>query len=481
MNSSLATLVYACGIAGLFYLDREKSVRASKALWLPVIYLWIIGSRPVSVWLGIAPDSGANVQMEGSPFDRNVFLVLLIAAIGVLIYRGPRAFRFITANWLILAFYLYCLISVIWSDYPDVAFKRWTKAIGDVAMILIVITDGEPVVALRRLFSRVGFILLPASMLLFKYYPALGRQYSEWTGEASITGVTLDKNLLGSITFLLSLGATWRVLALLRSDKSTPDRRRHLLAQGILLGLGIYLLSIANSATSLMCFVLGAGFLLATNLRYVRRHAAAIHVLVLSLAIVAGSVMLLGGGADVAQALGRNSTLTGRTDIWAAVIPLAPNPLVGAGFESFWLSPKVHQELWALMPGLPLNEAHNGYIEIYLELGWIGLIFLAAILLDGYRRSVNAYRLEPALGSLFIAYILTTAVYGITEAGFRMVGAIWIFLLLAVIGASIAAAGVPLREPQPVNAATDRSNELRVKNALNMAPRRMSYGCKSIR
>ena len=52
MNPTLATLVYYLGIAGLFYLNRDKTVHTSKALWLPVIYIWLVASRPVSVWLG---------------------------------------------------------------------------------------------------------------------------------------------------------------------------------------------------------------------------------------------------------------------------------------------------------------------------------------------------------------------------------------------------------------------------------------------
>ena len=76
MNPSVASLVYACGIAGLFYLERDKSVRTSKALWLPVVYLWVVGSRPVSEWLGIAPAVGTNVQLDGSPVDRLFFAAL---------------------------------------------------------------------------------------------------------------------------------------------------------------------------------------------------------------------------------------------------------------------------------------------------------------------------------------------------------------------------------------------------------------------
>src|SRR5258705_10185933 len=98
MNPTLASLICACGIGGLFYLDRDSSVHTSKALWLPVAWIWIVGSRSVSEWLGLAPASG-NVQLEGSPVDAAVLGVLLAAAIVVLIRRGSSTRAFLSANW----------------------------------------------------------------------------------------------------------------------------------------------------------------------------------------------------------------------------------------------------------------------------------------------------------------------------------------------------------------------------------------------
>src|ERR1700734_792936 len=152
MNPSYATLIWACGTAGLFYLDRDKTIRPSKALWLPVMWVWIVGSRSVSEWLGLSP-TGTNVQLEGSPIDAAIFGVLSAAAIVVLIRRNRRTRALLAANWPILIYFLYCLISVAWSYHPDVSFKRWTKSIGDLAMVLVVVTDGKPVAALRRLIS----------------------------------------------------------------------------------------------------------------------------------------------------------------------------------------------------------------------------------------------------------------------------------------------------------------------------------------
>jgi exopolysaccharide production protein ExoQ len=441
VNPSIASFVYACGIAGLFYLDRDTSVRTSKALWLPVVYLAIIGSRPLSAWLGIAPPPGADVQLDGSPVDRAFFAVLWIAAICVLVGRGRKVSAFLKANGPILAYFLFCLLSVSWSDFPGVALKRWVKAVGDLLMILIVLTDEQPIAAIRRLLSRTGFVLIPLSLLLAKYYPEFGTSYDQWSGSQFVVGATLNKNVLGVITFVLLLGAVWRIVTLLRAEEKMPDRRRHLAAQCALLAMGIYVLKLADSDTALVAFLLGAGLLCATSSRFFKRNASAVHVLVAALIVIVCWLTLVGGFASITHALGRKSNLTGRTDVWAAVIPLAGNPLVGAGFESFWLSPRVHQRLWELFPGLPLNEAHDGYLEVYLELGWIGVGLIAIVLLDGYRRAVKAFRREPMIGGLLLAYILSGMVYSIAEAGFRMLDPIWIFLLLAIVEASRVAVG----------------------------------------
>ncbi len=157
--------------------------------------------------------------------------------------------------------------------------------------------------------------------------------------------------------------------------------------------------------------------------------------------------MLVGGGSDVVHALGRKSNLSGRTDIWAAVLASGTNPLLGAGYESYWISPHeiifariLRDQGWWHPEGL--NEAHDGYLEIYLELGWVGVCIISLCLISGYRHAVAAYRLNPSVGGLLLAYIIVTAFYNITEAGFRMLDPMWIFLLLAIVSASGMRAGL---------------------------------------
>src|SRR5579872_4086604 len=343
MNPSLARLAYWLGIAGLFYLNRDKSVRTSKALWIPVIWYWIGGSRPVSAWLngGFVTGDQAEALMDGNPTDRLVFFVLLAIGVVVLVNRGRISRLLMAANWPILLYYSYCLVSVAWSDFPDVSIRRWIKATADIVMPLVVVTDAQPTAAIRRLFSRVGFIILPVSVLFIKYFPELGRTYDPWSGEPANTGLTTNKNMMGVIAFIYALGALWQVLRLFRGS-NMENRKRQLVAQCTALGFGIWLLDNVHSATAGTCFWLGAALMIVASLPRVWGHPSALHRLIMTLVVV--GVLVKVTGADtlvITQGIGRNADLTGRTDIWAMVIPMAPNALLGAGFESFWLGPRL--------------------------------------------------------------------------------------------------------------------------------------------
>jgi exopolysaccharide production protein ExoQ len=439
----IALVICIVGIAGLFVLDRDKSTHNSKALWLPVIWLSIAGSRAVSQWFGLqaGPVGELASTTDGSPMDAAIFAALLAVGIVVVFLRRDRTGALLKTSVPVLIYFLYCLISITWSPIHGPAFKRWTKDVGDLVMVAILVTDGQPIAALRRLYSRVGFILFPISIFLIRYTD-LGRGYDPDGGPMN-TGVTTNKNSLGMIVFLITIGALWNVRALVM-NKESANRTRRLVAQGILLTFGIVLLQMAHSATSIACFILGGGLIFATGLRSMRIRPARVHALCLGIVLVGGVMLLSGGQSFVTSALGRKENLSGRTDIWAASLAAADNPIIGTGFESFW-----NTNVEKVARGLPgyweihnLVSAHNGYIQIYLDLGWIGVSLIALIIITGYRDSIKAFRRDPELASLFLAYIATCTIYSITEAGFRTLTPTWIFLLLAVVSASGVSAGL---------------------------------------
>ena len=78
-------------------------------------------------------------------------------------------------------------------------------------IIFVVLTEQNPVLAIRILFCRCAFILVPFSVLFIKYYPDLGRAYTR-AGGAMATGVTTQKNSLGEVVLVCSLFLLWDLL-----------------------------------------------------------------------------------------------------------------------------------------------------------------------------------------------------------------------------------------------------------------------------
>jgi exopolysaccharide production protein ExoQ len=439
----IALLICSTGIAGLFFLNRDKSTRNSIALWLPVMWLWIVGSRPVSAWFGMGGPSAGTLAstLDGSPLDAAIFGILVLAGSAVLFSRVSKTKALLKVSGPLVVYFLYCLMSVTWSPIPGPAFKRWTKAIGDLIMVFIVVTDGKPIEALRRLFARIGFILFPASIFLIRYTD-LGRGYTP-DGLPENTGVTTNKNSLGLIVFVVSLGVLWNVRALL-ADKQAPNRTRRLVAQLTLLTFGIVLMQMSHCATGGLCFLLGGGLMLATSLHAFRNRPGRVAALCMFVVLAGGLGMFFGGGSVLSESLGRGEGLSGRSQIWAASIAAAGNPIIGTGFESFWNTnvEKVAQGLQGYWEIHNLVSAHNGYIEVYLDLGWIGVCLIALILINGYRRTTKAFQYNPEVASLMVAYVATATFYSVTEAGFRILTGSWIFLLLAVVSSSAVVSGL---------------------------------------
>jgi O-antigen ligase len=427
-----ATIVYIAGIIGLFYLDRAPRTRLSQALWIPTVWFFIVATHPLSYWFNIRAQANMVLRYEeGSPFDASVYGLLICAGLGVLAGRPNKLAAFLRNNWAIILFFLYCAVSIAWSDFPLVSFKRWIKAIGDLVMILILVTDARPVDAVKRLLTWLGFVLLPLSVLFDKYYPNLSRAYSmSW--QVMIAGVTGGKNELGGLCLVTGLGSLW-VLLDLWQNRETPFRRRRLLARGIILAMAVLLCNQANSMTSFSCLLMAVTVMVLSGLRGVRRHRGRVHMLVAGLVVLSIFATLLDESGVLVSLLGRNPTLTGRTDIWRAVLSMHTNPLVGTGFEDFWMGSRLVRA--DELVGMVIQEAHNGYIEMYLNLGWIGLILLGTIVVTGYRRIIALYRRSPRIGGALLAFFVVIIIYNLTEAGFRTLSLIWdMFLLVVVLG-----------------------------------------------
>jgi O-antigen ligase len=419
-------------IAYLLHRDSREAPHVSSAVWIPTIWLLINGSRQVSQWLGGDHGFSAQALEEGNPIDKAVYGALIVAGISVLVNRRVRFGEFAKNNLWIMLFLLYGALSILWSDFPLVSFKRWVKALGDPLMVLVLLSDPHPVRAIMSMIRRCAYVLIPLSLLFCKYYENLGRNFDAW-GTAAYTGATLDKNMFGYLLFAFGLF----FVASFVSGLNTRGERRTLSDQMINLVLVLmvaWLIPLANSKTSTLALAAGVAVVVALQFPTVRKHVWFYVPAALVIALAADELFSV--KSAVLEASGRDPTFTGRTGLWETLVQEPINPLLGVGYASFWLGERL-QRFWAMYTTSPPIQAHNGYLEIYVNLGLIGVLLIAGVLWTGLRRagarvrssSRHDGRDEAIFRTFGFAYAVAYLLYNVTEATFAGLNPLFLIFL----------------------------------------------------
>ena len=433
MPPFIALFVWFVLLLALLCFDPAKIRATSVALWVPVIWMFFAGSRLPSQWLGALTGGSwmaANLQ-DGNPLDRSIDLVLIGLAIAILVTRSFDWGSFFTRNLAVTAFIIFAMLSVFWSDFPLVAFKRWFRDLGNYIMILVVLSDPLPLDAVRTVFRRLGYLLVPLSILLDKYFPQMSKMYDPWSGAGMYVGVTTGKNLLGLVALLSGVFFFWDTVVRW-PDKNERRAKRAILVNVVFLAMSFRLLINANSATCKVCMVIGCLIVAAIQSKWGKRHPGFLKMLIPgSFCLYLILTFVFGMSGNLAAAIGKDPTLTDRTKIWAFVLGMHTNPWIGTGYESFWLGPRL-QWIWQTSGLGTINEAHNGYLEVYLNLGIIGLLLIAGILIASYRTICKRFAPFSSLASLSLAVWAIVLFFNVTEAGFRS-GLLWFAFLLVAI------------------------------------------------
>ena len=272
MPPLLAAFLTCAFIVFLFARDSREKPNITGALWIPLLWLLIISSRFVSDWLSLfGLHVGAASLEEGSPVDASVYFVLMAAGLYVLHQRRVSLSKIVRNNQWLTIFLIYCFVSIVWSDFPVVALKRWVKVLGHPIMALIVFTEPDPGEALISLMKKCAYIILPVSILFIKYFPQWGRGFDSWSGAAVNMGITTNKNLLGCICMILGFFCFWYLLQTLHAEKSRGRRNELILTAGLLVMVW-WLLSMAHSSTSLVSLLIGVAVVALLGLRVVNKR-----------------------------------------------------------------------------------------------------------------------------------------------------------------------------------------------------------------
>jgi exopolysaccharide production protein ExoQ len=351
----------------------------------------------------VLDNSTPEAVAEGSPLMQGLWLAIyaLAALRAVQHYREIK--EIVRANKLLVLLEVLAILSAIWSADAGVTLRRGIAVVATTLFAMDLATRYSIREQLRLLGYVLGFLLLLSVMFQIfmpDLIPAVDSGYS-----GAWHGVFQQKNEFARMVALATLVFLTR---------SRPPRWSRLVTIG-LITVSAALILVSQSRTAL---VVMAAVLVLLRIFRLRRHGTKALIGGIVAVVLVGMVLSIAVDTEsMAGMLGRDTTMTGRTKIWTlALESLAERPFLGYGYSAFWnVSPEALRISQILHWQVP--HAHNGFIDLPLQLGFVGLIlFLAVYVVAVWRAIAYAYS-DPDSEALWpIAYFAFVLLYQFTES-----------------------------------------------------------------
>jgi len=331
------------------------------------------------------------------------------AYIAILALVLPR-FRVVLAGArrapLIVALNLFCFSSVFWSVAPADSARRSVALLLSTIFGLYIGARFAQVRYLRLLALVFGVVILAS--FLFALLPGqIGVMTKPEDLAGSWRGIYSHKNYLGRVMVLLMM-----VLAVIAPR--FPAWRNYIRLEFL---LAVALLLLSGSKTSLIvAIVIAAAYCVVSLLRRRSNPKAALMISgLLALPVVVVAIFNLDA---VFELFGRDATLTGRTDIWDLIWEeIQNNYWFGYGYQAFWVDPiGPATRIWLTLKW-DAPEVHNGYLELWLGLGFFGLFIIVTSMATNFALAWKASRGADRLASYWAVLYLTFFIsYNLSES-----------------------------------------------------------------
>lgn len=304
---------------------------------------------------------------DGPAILRIMWLPVYALGLVWLVSRPMQGLRAVSRAPLMLVLALLCMASALWSLDPGLSMRRGFAVVMSVLFGFAIAArwDWKQLITLLAITYA---ILAFGSLLAVVVSPSFGIQQEIHVG--AWRGLWSEKNTLGAI---MSYGAS----ASIGAAAVMPKRRLFWLAV-MALQAGLVLMS--TSKTGLLALLLVVGG--AMGIALVRRGFgfAALMIFFLVIGAGLGTLVLTLAPVEFLEMLGRDATLTGRTDIWDVLIgQVLDRPWTGYGYGAFW-TVESGPVFWVRQAtNWPVPTAHNGWLEVALAIGLPGLILLTLV------------------------------------------------------------------------------------------------------
>ncbi len=311
---------------------------------------------------------------EETPILRLVWLPVYGIIAGLLLYRFERVLTAWPA-WIVLGLLvILAFASKYWSIDPATTTRRVIALTisGSFAMYLGTVFGGRH---LPRLLAHGALLMGVGSLVMIAAFPAIGIHQDVNAG--LWRGLWYEKNQMG---FVMVAGAIGAAACLAQTPE--PGQPRRWMAPAVALLLAALLVLGTQSKTSLLCLMGGCGLI--GGLWALRQGGPVFSVVMVWLGVVAAAVgveLWMTESAEILTALGKDPSLTGRTDIWESLMRrVAERPWTGFGYSAFWGLESTPAAYVRLETGWLVPSAHNGWIDLLVQLGWPGAVVVALVM-----------------------------------------------------------------------------------------------------
>ena len=323
-------------------------------------------------------------------------------------------------------FLMWISASTMWSAAPSLTLQAATLTALTAVGVGTCVAELGPRLSLTVL-ARTAKGLLLASLALYAFWPTFAREDGDLYG-GTLKGVFIDRNTaaFAFVVFFVALAVDGLAI---RRNSGVYGWLLVALVAVLLTGSGTGLAMVALAAVLLM---------LAAGLRGPDGKIKAIRLALILPSLTFAFIWLGNNLVNVSPLIGRDSTLTGRTVIWMVVRPfLEPVYWEGYGWGALWRSGvDVTDRLWGVA-NFEFYHAHNGFLEIRLQAGMVGLILLLVTMGASAARSLkHSARGAGPEARFVLAAVPVLFFYGLTEVSFA--GSLGLFVVL--FAAAIAAA-----------------------------------------
>lgn len=311
------------------------------------------------------------------PYPLIVFLVLATASLAWSYYPGATALGLLT-TWMLVIAGVMLAVTYSWSELLRGigAVVRFVLAASLIFEAFVAFVIRQPVLPLAQQINAnpEDFDKVPPLLYWSR------NELLEVFDEGRIQGIVGNSNHLG---FLALLGVL--VFAIELADR----RRRRSVAITWLAIAGVVLV-FTRSATVTVALV-GTLVIVGIVLLLRRRdspRARTITYVSLAAALTAATAAVIAFPAAIIGALGRSTDLTGRVEIWESVTALAQQrPVFGWGWVSYWVPWAPPFDDLAYSNRVRMLQAHDAWLDLWLQLGIVGVIVFACLVISTLARS----------------------------------------------------------------------------------------------